>query len=665
MTGRPVLGLIAALIIEASHWTRLRWDFDEDACSKAWQFNSILIAIAAALIWLDGTRYNALPNLLTWMPLLFIPMQFIQSYGLRDSFPVSAFSFLARHRKTRAQRHGLIDESSVFNFGNVLFPTAMISASVGSNAGSWAFLPGLVTLSGWMFLSHPRSRSLALFPVLILTGALAIAGQLTLQRAEEWLGNSAAPNRSRFNPNFNHTLMGRPGTVRQSPDILWRIRPHEKHAPPRLLRIASFNNLRKSSWHNHSRNGNAFIDLDTLLIADLPYYILQDAALAAALPKLPAFSLRGAAFEETPLPLPGNTAGLGGFRLDGIERNPFGTIRVYPKNSVIDGSIYWKSSTNPESPPVSREDIRIPRDERELFQNIVTQLKLDQTPELSDKLAIIRAWFLNDFTYTRELTISQERPTKDDPTIKPTPLARFLTDVRAGHCEYFASAATLILRQAGIPARYATGFAVVEKDPDEREYIIRGTHGHAWSRIWDQENSRWIDFDATPPDWSAIVARQITPMQRFNDSIKRLREDFFIWRNQPTNRLAVTLVMSTIGLALATFVFRRLWRSRRRIEDRPVVGEYHGTVPTTPLHTLEKPARKLIGPRPPGQTFARWLAGLRLSLPDPAPLDEAIALHQRLRFDPVPAPPHQHQRLADLSSQLASSLQKIPPRNNR
>ena len=36
--------------------------------------------------------------------------------------------------------------------------------------------------------------------------------------------------------------------------------------------------------------------------------------------------------------------------------------------------------------------------------------------------------------------------------------------------------------------------------------VIRGTHGHAWCRVWDQDAGLWLDFDPTPPDWTASIA---------------------------------------------------------------------------------------------------------------------------------------------------------------
>ncbi len=74
MTGRPVIGVILALIVEARYWVRLRWDFDDDACGRAWQISCLAIALAAVLVWFDGTRYTALPDLLSWLPPLLVPM---------------------------------------------------------------------------------------------------------------------------------------------------------------------------------------------------------------------------------------------------------------------------------------------------------------------------------------------------------------------------------------------------------------------------------------------------------------------------------------------------------------------------------------------------------------------------------------------------------------
>ena len=62
-------------------------------------------------------------------------------------------------------------------------------------------------------------------------------------------------------------------------------------------------------------------------------------------------------------------------------------------------------------------------------------------------------------------------------------MSRFLLRTRSGHCEYFATATVLLLRQLGIPARYAVGYAVHEATG--RKYVVRQRDAHAWCLVWN------------------------------------------------------------------------------------------------------------------------------------------------------------------------------------
>ena len=656
MTDRPFIGLLLALLVEARHWTPLRWDFGEREYSRAWQLTTIAVLLTTVLIWLDGDRYTALPKMLTWLPPLLIPMQFVQAYGLRGSMPTSVFSFLARRRHERNMRLGLPEEITEFHFGNVYFVATLVAATLGSQAWSWTYLPGLLILSGWMLVHRNRTRPWALIPALALAGGLALAGEKVLEQAEEWIGSAAARGSSRFDPKMNRTHIGWSGTVVQSPDIQWRLRPTRGRAVPRLLRIASYQQFLGTNWTNPRSTDDDFNDLESRAVGETAYELLQAAELATDFTRLPAFELRGSAFEESPLPLPGDAAATSGFDLDGIERDPYGTTRVYPKHSVINGTVFWKGGTNPEEAPSLPDDLRLPNTELRsgVPAAIARELGIDEMPDLRSQLSALQAWFAREFEYSRRLTISRRTYESD----QPTAIDQFLTTTRAGHCEYFATSAVLILRAAGIPARYATGFAVAERDAKRNEYIVRGTHGHAWVRVWDQTNLQWIDFDPTPPDWFGGATPQPTRAQVFNDWIQRLREDFFVWRNQPGNRLLVSLVMSLVGAGVTAFVAFRLWRSRRRLDAPVPMAGYRGGACRTPLHDLEARATRLIGRRQPGESFAAWLGRLRPVLDDHRPLDEAIALHQRLRFDPRPAPDDHLPRLRQLAGQLAVRLRR-------
>ncbi len=87
------------------------------------------------------------------------------------------------------------------------------------------------------------------------------------------------------------------------------------------------------------------------------------------------------------------------------------------------------------------------------------------------------------------------------------PLEYFIKDNRKGVCMHFASAATLMFRKLGIPARYAEGYAIDEqnvlagKDWNEKangkEVEVPGGNAHAWVEIY-QEGKGWMVVDPTP-----------------------------------------------------------------------------------------------------------------------------------------------------------------------
>ncbi|HXQ27138.1 MAG TPA: DUF3488 and transglutaminase-like domain-containing protein [Candidatus Acidoferrales bacterium] len=121
----------------------------------------------------------------------------------------------------------------------------------------------------------------------------------------------------------------------------------------------------------------------------------------------------------------------------------------------------------------------------------ITKLAQDITAHSAtefDKAADIQRYLDTHYGYTLDLS----GPPMDDP------LAYFLFVRRAGHCEYFASAMTVMLRALGIPARYATGFLPGEYNDLGGDYIIRESDAHSWVEAYFPGNG-WITFDPTPP----------------------------------------------------------------------------------------------------------------------------------------------------------------------
>lgn len=73
----------------------------------------------------------------------------------------------------------------------------------------------------------------------------------------------------------------------------------------------------------------------------------------------------------------------------------------------------------------------------------------------------------------------------------------FLFDRREGACADFASAMTVLLRAAGVPARFSIGYRTGEWNSSSNRYTIRADNRHAWTEVFFP-GFGWVEFEATP-----------------------------------------------------------------------------------------------------------------------------------------------------------------------
>jgi transglutaminase-like putative cysteine protease len=86
-------------------------------------------------------------------------------------------------------------------------------------------------------------------------------------------------------------------------------------------------------------------------------------------------------------------------------------------------------------------------------------------------------------------------------TLEPPALGRdeiddFLFRTRAGFCEHYASAFTVLMRAAGIPARVVTGYQGGTDNPVDGYMIVRQSDAHAWAEVWFADHG-WVRVDPT------------------------------------------------------------------------------------------------------------------------------------------------------------------------
>lgn len=85
----------------------------------------------------------------------------------------------------------------------------------------------------------------------------------------------------------------------------------------------------------------------------------------------------------------------------------------------------------------------------------------------------------------------------------------FLTQSNRGYCVHFASSTAMLLRAAGIPSRYVTGYSV--NGAAGQWNTVTEDEAHAWVEYYEF-GVGWVPLDPTPGEWREYVV-QIKPEQ--------------------------------------------------------------------------------------------------------------------------------------------------------
>ena len=187
----------------------------------------------------------------------------------------------------------------------------------------------------------------------------------------------------------------------------------------------------------------------------------------------------------------------------------------------------------------------------------------------------------------------------------------FLESTDTGYCVHFATGAVVLLRAAGIPARYVTGYLAQTKA--EGWATVTADRAHAWAEFYDGE--RWQILDATPaaPDESEETEPTVSetqtqptnapepeettlaPTASEPEQPRESRELDFSWLVQAGK--AAVLAAAVLGvLALQRLV--------RLILRRQKAGRGDGSQRCLVLWQEAERIAKLLGEKPPEELLA-------------------------------------------------------------
>jgi len=702
MTNHALLGLAAALLVEARSWIGTTWKFTQKTYIRSWHYTILCGALIAILAWVNGMKASELHTLFIWAPLIFLPLELTMRYGQAERIPLNTFSFFARKKYAQTTKSGHAQPPFMIHTGWPYLALTLLAAAMGSTQPLQHGIGFAVIATIALIASGKKTgtRPVAWTICVLLTLTLSLVGQWGMVKLYQYYQGirGETPDQRGISSSETRTSIGRLGQLKLSPHIFWRMKVHTG-TTPRLLRVATYNRYARANWKykytpaSESEKNTTLRDEDGYLPAiDSPNsnaLIFRDnqAANDNSPPKISGnanISIIGeinAKRLENPIPMPDFTQAIGNLSHLGketsLESNPLGTVRlVNPDTNIVQYRVWRDESAqlgqnipSIDTPP-NATDLGIPQEELQAIQRISHQLGLDN-PELSttQKILKLKLFFTTEFTYTTHLNSAILRPNQ-----RKTAVGTFLETTRAGHCEYFATATTLLLRDAGIPARYCIGFAVSEKDKGRDEWIMRGKHAHAWCRVWMSENSNaptamgsnapdrslghWEDLDLTPPSWESVEKNDTRRwLQNLTDWWQLFREDFMIWRTQKNNQSKTVIAITIIISLLTLWMIWKLWQSRHP-KHKKQTSRHHrpANAPVTALNHLEPYLSKHLGSRPTGTPITRWLTRLADERPElSSDLQKIATLHNAIRFSTEPLTAQQRE-LATACDQLKKSL---------
>lgn len=104
--------------------------------------------------------------------------------------------------------------------------------------------------------------------------------------------------------------------------------------------------------------------------------------------------------------------------------------------------------------------------------------------------------------------------TLDPPRGNGDPVVNFLLRSKAGHCEYFASAAAMMLASRGVRSRLVTGSYGGEVGAFSDAIVVRGANLHAWVEA-ELDGTGFQMVEATPPGGVPPATSRVSWWRRF------------------------------------------------------------------------------------------------------------------------------------------------------
>jgi len=588
----------------------------------------VLFVGAGTMLFSTEDRLAFIFKFTQWMPFCFFPVAVAQSYGDRPYIPLSAFNWLLRRIP-----HSPLARIS-FNVSYGYYALCLLGASASTRANQFFYTGVSVLILLALGSVRPKRVSwpawITLASVVLLCGRTSHEGLRLFQNKMEtalggWLADLV---HSPTDLREKHTSIGQPGPIPLSAKIALRLRVQTGNFPPSLLREGAYDAYRRGTWTAGTNEPlevhvNPINGLARLLPSKKNFYEVEIAG----------YFPNGVGV----LPLPHGVFELEDF-LGVLRTNRLGVADSQLGPGLLDFEARYWTGASFDAPP-GAIDLSVPDEERPALQDVAAKLGLAQMND-RQKIRAVSRFFQDNFTY------SLNSPIVFGLGNMKTPLARFLNETRSGHCEYFATATVLLLRQAGLNARYITGYAVPESARHGDTYLVRERHGHAWALVYHSDTKTWEQIDNTPSSWAGEAEASTPWWQSISDFLSNLYFQFSKWRwgKASISRFA--------QWALGPLILYLVWRilSTRRRQQNAGGALAGAAQPIWPgldseLYLINRRLAGVHLARQPNEPLSLWQQRVEAAFPASPNLSRIFLMHRRLRFDPRGLPSHDRETL--------------------
>ena len=648
-TGLLFFAVPMALVLEARHLVKQRWHLSLKDLKEVNKLSGAILLLVLT-VSLFNERSLFIYSFLQGLPAAFFPFAIAQTYGI-------GVSTLLKESVTRPDllRRGIHRQHNPFNIHYGFFVLCILSASAADTGGT-AFYVGMSVLIALLLWSvRPGRASIVLWALLFsLSVGLGFTAHMEIVQFQQRLEAqvmamiSGMVSGGPVNPNGTATSMGAIGRLKLSGKIAFRVAPDvtpaETSEPiqpsnsfPLLLREATYNNYQLASWQ-----------ADNSLFYPVPPGEADGEWILGAASEQPTTITISTNLErgDGVLTLPQNTSRITQLPVEEMQQNQYGAVQVDATGNAAYQVQFASGSTDKtsrlsESLPTAI-DLQVPKVDRTAVEQTLAALNITGKSEQEIVRAI--AAYFQSFRYSLDLL---------RPDASVSPVTDFLLNTQMGHCEYFASATALLLRSAGIPARYAVGYSVHEFSSLEQQYIVRNRDAHAWTLFY--LDGRWQTLDTTPPGWQAL--------DRQNTSAFRSVADLFSFLRYQANlriRQLGDLELREVLLIMLPLVGYLVWRSLQQFQGQRAGKSDHSAANgpiqlglDSEFYKIETWLHEQNLQRSPAESLLQWRSRLQAHLPKSQyeSMQEILALHYRYRFDPQPLNPQERQQLYQLCQQ--------------